>query len=71
MHSKQKDVQTQEPFCLTEFGVSSEARSASQTAKNPFYFKSKSHSTRWLQVLSIRIDSQLDSELILVGTVTD
>ena len=66
MHSKEKDElrQIQELFCLREFIVSSDPRSAPPTAKKPFFLKN--HLTRWL--LSLWRDSQLHTGLILGDT---
>ena len=46
MQGKEKDVllQIQELFCIREFVVSFDLRSAPQTAKKPFFLKS--HLTR-------------------------
>ena len=42
MHGEEKDVlrQIQELYCLREFVVSSDPRSAPKTAKKPFFLKS-------------------------------
>ena len=63
MHSedstKEKDVlrQTIEPFCLREFVVSSDPRSAQQTAKKPFFVKN--HLTR--RPFSLKRDREINS----------
>ena len=69
MHHKEKDVlrQIQELFCVREFAVISNRRSAPQTAKKPFFLKS--HLTRWLLSLERESrDSLLDFEMILVDS---
>ena len=66
MHGEEKDVlrQFQELYCLREFAMTSDPRSAPQAAKKSFFLKS--HLSRW--ILSLGIDSQIGSELILVDT---
>ena len=62
MHGEEKDKlgQIQELYCLREFVVSSDPRSAPKTAKKSFF--SKSHVKVFL---SLSRGSQLDTELIL------